>query len=254
MKKLSFILLVFIGVSLYAQETDQNFKPEKNNISFEVSFYPNDPFSPINLSYLRGRYFFSDKMALRMGFDYSSKIDKDESVNIVLDYSSGDIEYQAPNNVYENSYNIFGIHPGIEYHFANCKRISPYVGMEFLYVSKKSKGSVIDYDIESNYDYVNDIYTYSHTKEKYEYENCWIYGSERAYVKMGLNVILGTDVYITKHLYMGVEFGIGSVRVKDLEITEKNITDNIDLVLDPEELDKERGINVNSAIRLGFWF
>lgn len=255
MKVLLVSALMLVSCMLFSQEN--SLKPGGGDISFEVSFYPNDPFSPINMEYLRGRFFLSNNIAVRLGIDYSTKSTQEESENIAYEYSYGNqvIAYQAPNDVFEQSFTVIGFHPGIEYHFlTENKRISPYFGGEIYFSRKFSSAKITDYNISEDYDYNSGGYIYSHTEYEYEYENSWTYGSERAYSLLGLNAIIGTDVYLTKHFFMGIEFGLGYQMVKNLEVKEKNITRNTDIVIDPENKQSNIGLYINNAIRLGFWF
>ena len=70
----------------------------------------------------------------------------------------------------------------------------------------------------------------------------------------GFNAIIGTDIYLTKHLFMGVELGIGYQSKKDLEMKRLDKTDDDEVVLSPEDKTTDLGLYINNAIRLGFWF
>ena len=243
MKNIITITLILFSISLFSQEV-KNLKPEGKNISFETSFYPNDPFAPINMSYLRGRYFITNNIAIRMGIDFSNKKDIDEELNIA--YDNGGIAYQAPNNKTENKYTTFGFHPGVELHFlTENKRISPYIGAELYFTNKKSSSNIEAYFIEHDWQYDS----YSHEKMEYEYTNVWSNGNERAYKMFGFNAIIGTDIYLTKHLFMGVELGIGYQSKKDLEIKRLDKTDDDEVVLSPEDKTTDLGLYINTIWR-----
>ena len=123
-------------------------------------------------------------------------------------------------------------------------------------------------EYERGYDAVG----YDYQVNEVKYENAWrtIYTitqntgwgpqattsrniGERAYQQFGANVVLGTDFYIVKHLYLGVELGLGytSKTFKEVRTDSKYSEDD---VIYPEAKTTELGLNVNSAIRLGFWF
>ena len=89
------------------------------------------------------------------------------------------------------------------------------------------------------------------------------YTSERAFSSYGLNLLLGTDVFIYKNLYMGFELGIGYEMIKykqiQLEIKDsgetdpESIKDNISTY--PSSKTSDVGFYYNNSIRLGvcFW-
>jgi hypothetical protein len=76
--------------------------------------------------------------------------------------------------------------------------------------------------------------------------------SQRGYNSLKVNAVLGADVYIIKHLYMGVELGLGVNSIKYKEVVIKK-DGNFDKKY-PEATDFGFGLNFNNAIRLGFWF
>ncbi|MCK4661623.1 MAG: hypothetical protein KAT68_02055 [Bacteroidales bacterium] len=245
MKKTILILLNVISFSFLtiAQEIDV-LKPTSNDVSFEVSFYPNNSIAPINLNYLRGRYFMNDKIAIRMGIDLANKKQKTEYVN---NYTHDGNPIDVNNDIQECSCFLIGIHPGIELHLSNSKRLSPYIGVEISYITKSSNEDYEDYYVEY------DAGSYTILSEKTKYEGAWMGNFQRAYSKFGVNALLGTDFYVTKHLYLGFEIGIGLLSCTNNEITKKVDDDDKDVVV-PESKYSDFGVNVNNAIRLGFWF
>lgn len=260
MKRLTLLLtLSFIALFAYTQNEPENFlRPSKNNFSIEVDFMPFNFDGPIGLNSFRGRFFFNDKLALRTGFNFDNKKNVYETPANTPD----DIKLF---NEYEEKYNMYGINTGIEFHILNSKRISPYIGFDISFENKSSSALYKEYFIEYNYPY-ND---YDITQQTTEITNAWegdisyyidqwgniiyVYEiSERAYRSFGFNAVLGTDIYIVKHLYLGFELGVGynTIKYKEIEV-------NVDNALDeryPESTENKIGLNVKNAIRLGFWF
>lgn len=249
---ISFAVLVFSFVSYAQQENENQLRPLKNNFSLELDFIPFSQNSPINLNAFRGRFFFNENIALRVGFNYRHKKNQYEEPASVPD------DVMLFDEISEK-YNIYGISAGIEFHPLKSKRISPYFGLDINYETKSSSATFKEYSYEYVYP---DNYIYKlHTTE---IENAWreiIYYDpynimysyfERAYNSFGINAVIGVDVYIIKHLYMGFELGLGynSITYKDVEIKADNIIDK----KFPKSKENNSGLNVNNAIRLGFWF
>lgn len=240
-----------------AQEDSQKktVKPSKGNFSFELDFLPFSSNGPINLNAFRGRYFINDKLALNVNVNFDFKKYHDERP----------VSYQNALvfNTDDGKYSVFGLGTGLEYHFLNAHRISPYIGVNIAYEIKRSKYEGIE----------NHYQTYPNTgilvETKTEIENSWrvydivgyntsgypYYGyimEERAYNSIKANIVLGADVYLIKHLYMGVELGLGvnSLKYKEVVVKEDG---NFDIKY-PETTDLTFGLIFNNAVRLGFWF
>ena len=261
MKKSFLTFLVFIfSLLLFAQNENSNsFKPAKNNFSVEVDFMPFNLDKPINLNSFRGRFFLNEKMAIRVGFNFRNKNNYSESP---ADLNNDDVMMF---NTIDEKFTVFGLSTGFEYHLLNSKRISPYIGIDIGY-ENKSSSSVYE-DIIEEFNYPNGGYTYE--TRTTEYENSWgglvyIYDPnngyyyihegpvERAYTIFSVNAVLGADIYIIKHLYLGFEIGLGYNSKVDKEVEVK-----VDEKLEnkyPKGKDNFTGLNVNNAIRLGVWF
>lgn len=215
--QIAFVLLfVFVSIQAIAQDTDRK-KPETGNFAVEVNFNPFSS-SPVNINYLRGRYFTSELSALRIGFSLGFQND-------------------TPNK--NDTYNTieFNIRPGYEWHFAGTDRLSPYVGLELDYALKTSNYTNDDED-----EFVKEI------------KGAWSQGgSEQGYSRIGANFIIGADFYVAKRLYIGTEFGYGFQKIKyaDIEV----VTDDPDQDLDIKGGSSAQfGTNFNSSLRLGFVF
>lgn len=218
---ISFTLFLFLVTNAQEKET---LKPGSGNFTAEVEFRPLSA-NPINLSYFRGRYFTSDDFAVRTGINIYFKKQKEE-----------------PNEGQDESKQstfLFGVYPGIEKHFGNMRRLSPYLGGEVGITYKTSK----------------DVYTNNSGNSMTEttYTGAWSDGSERGYFSLGLNFILGTDFYISQKFFMGIEMGFGLQSVTDSEVTMEQTGQQEQKVAEKSNI-MEVGVNFNSAIRLGYSF
>ncbi len=254
-----FALSLIYTISIFGQDEsnkNESFKPKKNNLSFEVNFIPFSSSGPISINGLSGRYFVSDKLAIKVLATYSHSNYNDETPLKLLDAMYFETE--------EAKTTTFGIGTGFEYHLFDFKRISPYVGATIGFENKSSSSSSLEYTYEYDYQYDS----YEVTEVETEVENAWynqqimgydgygnpIYGYsiyQRAYTAFSAAVILGADVYITKHLYMGIEIGLGFKNVANKEVIIKE-EGNIEYKY-PETKAFNSGFVYNNAIRLGFW-
>lgn len=210
------LLFAFVSIQVLAQDADRK-KPELGDFSVEVNFNPFSS-SPVNINYLRGRYFTSETSAVRIGFSLGFQNDnpnKDENFNTVE----------------------LNIRPGYEWHFAGTDRLSPYVGLELDYALKTSK-----YTNDNEGAFVSEV------------TGAWDEnGTEQGYSRIGANFIIGADFYVAKRLYIGTEFGYGYQKINDKDI--KVTTDDPDSDLDIKGGSAAQfGTNFNSSLRLGFVF
>ncbi|MBN1340011.1 MAG: hypothetical protein JXA03_11850 [Bacteroidales bacterium] len=250
---LSFVVLLSTFLSSAQEEPKKSLRPAKHNFSFEVDFTPFNTTAPIDLHGFRGRLFLSDKLALRTGFNF----------DMVKQYSEFPSEHDGIVLYGSNDekFTLFGINTGVEYHFLNSGRVSPYFGAAIGFENKSSESVYEDVV----WDYNGSSYTYYIRRT--EIENSWLsYGivyphdralfeedaPHRAYNRFSGLAILGADIYIVKHFYMGVEIGLGVDILKYKEIIIK--IDDVAEPTIPEAEVTDYGFNVNNAIRLGFWF
>jgi len=218
---IAFMLFAFTAINAQEKET---LKPDSGDFTVEVEFRPLSA-NPINLTYFKGRYFTSNNFAVRTGINIYFRNEKSE-----------------PNEGKDNSKQstfLFGIYPGIEKHFGNIRRLSPYIGGEIGIAYKTSKDT-----------YTNNSGT---TQTETVYKGAWSDGSERGYFSLGLNFIIGTDFYLSKKLFMGIEVGLGLQSVTDSKVTIEH-TGQSDETAAEKASAMELGVNFNPAIRLGYSF
>jgi len=248
------LFLFAISFSLIAKDdnTNKNMRPKAGDKSFEVDFLPFSQDGPIRLTALRGRYFIQDQIAINLNINFSNKKLHNETPYVRDDYMLFDTE--------DAKTNVFGIGLGIEYHFLKTGRVSPYAGFQIGFEMKSSSYE----SLNNHYENYGDSFTTTET----EIENAWGYSQygydqygnpyyytgiqERAYNAFKANLVLGADVYILKHFYMGVELGLGYSNLNFKEVIVKEDS-NIELKF-PKATESNFGFVYNNAIRLGFWF
>ena len=111
---------VFTSSDLNAQE-DGGMRPAGGEKNIEVNFTPLGG-APISINTLRFRYFMSSDMAIRVGFGLNLA-GTSSTTNTVAGGGTGNVELESTTSSFGLTLN-----PGIEKHFAQTDRLSPYVG------------------------------------------------------------------------------------------------------------------------------
>ena len=259
--KSNFITLVIVLFTLsgFTQSDNETpkFRPTKGNFSLELDFLPFSENGPIDLQSFQSRYFLSPQLALRTGFNFDRVKNTDE-IPRVYQMNGNDI---MKFDKYEMDYTLYGITAGIAWHFFQDSRVSPYAGIDIGYEGKSAKYN----DEINNYDYGYPSGEFKVVKT--EIENGWGIGelvydqwgnlvytfavNNRAYNAFKANLVAGTDIYIMKHFYAGLELGFGLTTIKYQEVTVKQ--DEVITLKFPEKTSSTFGLNFNNAIRIGFW-
>ena len=233
--------------------------PSKNAFMLELNFKPFGD-DIISFNQLQLKYKLNDNLALRLGlaFDYNT-----------WDLSGDDYD---PSEIYsvsgEDKSTEFGILPGIEYHFLKNSKVSPYLGLEFSFFNRSVESHYKD--IYREYDYDKGGYYYVPVEididgatrnvfsEYHEYNNGYHYCtyteySERAYSSFGGNLLIGSDFYFMRNMYVGVEVGLGynHFNYKKVKI---DVSNEVNPTILPSYTTTEFKFYYNSALRLGFWF
>ncbi|WP_048921779.1 outer membrane beta-barrel protein [Rufibacter radiotolerans] len=218
LKKFFFAATFCLSLSFAASAQDSGaIKPAAGEVTGEVQLSLSSGNTVgLSLNQLRGRYFLAPDMAVRASFSLSLNTeDYDDNFNRSSSYVS--------------------IAPGIEKHFAGTDRLSPYVGAE-LSISKFSAHE------ESSFE---------------EIEGAWSNGNgiaNRNYFGLGLGAVAGADYYFAKHVYLGVEFGLGFQyrTYGEVERDPKNSGNTI--TYDDDRNNLSLNPTVNTGLRLGFVF
>lgn len=222
--------------------------PAQGTMMFEVNLKPFSGDEVISINQFQAKYRLSEQTALRLGVFIDNQTQKQSKE----DY---DVKEKQPFTTDEKSF-VWGILPGIEYHFLKNSKISPYCGVELRYFKQNSSSVYEKYEYQyigsssSNYQYI-----------KYDVDGGWISSlsgnnislGQRAFHSYGANLLLGTDFYFIKNMYFGFEVGLSYQQIK-FEKASISITNQIEKVTTPSYRSSVLNFYSNSAIRLGVWF
>ena len=168
------------AISASAQDS---FKPEAGDFSLELNYTPgilsgNNSSAGFKLPEygVKGRLFVGDRFAVKLNLNFSTNSTNDKTYITNPDNSVTTTEDISGRT-------SFSIMPGIEYHFGNYKRVSPYVGAAVGI----NVGNRVSRDVTGN----ESRKTVSPT-----------FG-------FAVQAAAGVDVYICKGLYAGLEMGLG---------------------------------------------
>ncbi|MDC0231403.1 BT1926 family outer membrane beta-barrel protein [Aureispira] len=175
MRNFLLFTLVILSTCLFAQ------KQEKGSLPLELEFSPLGN-TPLKISGLKGRYFLSEKGALRLNLFLGGS--SETTSTEITNNAGNDVTLKDVNSSFD-----FSIRPGYEFHLKGTERLSPYVGAEALFGINST--SVIDEDLDFITDEVNKTTTSTGT------------------ISLGLNLVSGCDYYFAKKFYVGVELGFG---------------------------------------------
>jgi hypothetical protein len=178
MKKMKKYLFVFVMalVSVTMINAQEDLTPSEGDFSIEVGFTPfNDNNAIISLpdGSIKGIYYVSDKVAIRLGLGFSTT-----SSN----YNDHEEDWFKTNA----SQSQFSIAPGISYSFIGTERFAPYIGAELLFATSGNE-----------------------SQSDYKGGNQYIEKNHGAFNAYGVGLFTGFNYYFAKKLYVGVEAGIG---------------------------------------------
>ncbi|GGK76798.1 outer membrane beta-barrel protein [Rufibacter glacialis] len=207
-----------LGSAAMAQDGG-GIKPAAGEVTAEVQLSLTDGSTVgLGLNQLRGRYFLSPTTAVRASF--------------TMEVQNDDF-----NDDFNRTSTLLQFAPGIEKHFAGTDRLSPYVGGEIRITKLYSSQESDNLDIEG---------AWSNSGNSNNLTN-------RNYFGWGLGVVAGADYYFAKHVYLGVEFGLGIQYRTEGEVDIKPSTGPT-RTLEGENGFFRLGSSVNSGLRLGFVF
>ena len=182
MKKFIFIMAAVLAGAISANAQD-SFKPEAGDFSLELNYTPgilsgNNSSAGFKLPEygVKGRLFVGDRFAVKLNLGFSTNSTNDKTYITNSDNSVTTTEDISGRT-------SFSIMPGIEYHFGNYKRVSPYVGAAVGI----NVGNRVSRDITGNVSSKTVSPTFG----------------------FAVQAAAGVDVYICKGLYAGLEMGLG---------------------------------------------
>jgi len=250
MKTIFLLCIVLCGYStVYAQDS---LKAYQGKFTTELNVNPFQGELSLNnsINQLKFRYFVAENMALRLGLNADVINKKSDAENV---YGTNPYSIEA-----SQKSTTLGINLGIEKHFSGTRRLSPYAGAEFLFVSKSSSqnnenrnssGEIQETTIEGAWQEWEII------RNQYGDLISSMTFTERGYNQYSLNLVAGFDFYFAENFFFGYEFtfGFSQLRYKDIDITSSPESDNLD-TSDVKETEFSLGANLLNGIRLGFVF
>lgn len=189
-------IFLFVG-SVWAQ------KPTGGTITAEVGLQgaiQNIQITPLGGARLR--YFLGDNLAVRLGLNLMSLSEKAKA-------------YENPDGTggvgeEKNSFFLFGLRPGVEYHFAGGEKLSTFAGAQLIldFASAKTQ--------RTNYAGGGYAANFSQTVEGQSQIGATVYQSGTTF---GLGLYSGFDWYFTEKVYLGIEWGLNFTSTSDKDVT-----------------------------------
>jgi len=250
MKKMLFtIALAIAALNASAQESENtDFKPTKGSFATELNFNPfkgNLSFNNV-LNQVKGRYFLSPQLALRLGFNINGV---DSTENYGNPYGA-----QATFNTDKRTSTSFGLNLGIEKHFKGTKRLSPYIGADVFWGTKSSKQESSTNASTATIKNAWLEYEYLQTSNPPYYTTVYT-TTENAYSRFGISAVAGFDFYMAKSFFLGYEFNLGysktSYKTPELAVTGQN-TSMQNFYSDNST--SKFGASLVNGIRIGYLF
>jgi outer membrane protein W len=233
MKK--FLLVSSLVLGGLAANAQSDFKPVKGDVTTEFGLSGGVLSSNFNLNeagqLLRGRYFFQEKTALRLGFGLTSTSETDKVYGATPSEEGNTVEKET----------ALLLNLGVEKHFTGTDRLSPYVGGDLLF-------------------------GYGTTKETYENRtsptSLFVDNASGSVkgpnaVSFGLRGVIGADYYFTKRVFLGVEGGFGFTYAKNGKTEVSNTTAagvTTDVTIESTGNEFEIKPSVITGVRIGFVF
>lgn len=243
MKKLplSFLLSCLICCIAYSQDT---LKVSQGHFTTELNINPFKGELSLNnaLNQIKARYFIANNVALRIALNFNSKKTSTDNSSV---YGSNPINTKTSQKT-----TAVGLNFGFEKHFKGTRRLSPYLGAEFVLGSKSASQTLTSGNTETKIDGAWQTYTIipgNNGGYSIDY-------TEKAYFQYGFNLLGGFDFYVAKHFYMGYEiaFGLSQTNYKDISVTSKPNSGFVSP--DYSQKDFSFGATLINGIRVGFVF
>jgi len=170
-------VVLLVGLSLCWISVSAQ-KQEQGSQTIEMEFAPLGS-EPFKINALRYRYFIKDNVAIRASLFMGGKR------NTTFSDTTGGVTMTKDRN---GNFDL-SLRPGIEKHFEGTDKLSPYMGAELYFGLKTTKNS--DQELWSDGKTIQTMITKTSSSS------------------FGPNVFLGTDYYVTDHLFLGAELGFG---------------------------------------------
>jgi hypothetical protein len=252
------ILLFSVFKFSYSQNANFNIEhaPQQGDICIEISFATNYMDAERVIPALRGKHYLTSNLALRAAFWYSYA-SNDFDVQDEFTLESNDTVVL---NTYRMNYHKFHLQGGIEVRPQVQDRLSPYLGIDLGFEKKSS-----EYDTKEHKKSMEEQVLYL---ESTSVENAWLIKKlnlqhnpvpvitttieERSYNSFTINLFMGLDFYVFKHLYAGFELGF---LLENRFYLDGIVWENGEVQTEyPSIHDIESGFNLRNLLRIGYWF
>ncbi len=235
--KILLLFIVLLPFTVFSQVDSVRISklPRKGSFMIETGFTPFQDDKILNFEYFQTKIWIKDRTALRLG------VKLNHESNAVKRFSNIRVDDS------KEQFTVFGFRTGFQSYLLKKSRIAPYMGAEFIY---EKKGA--DVEMKDGEKLIGAWARYSvvgNNGDEPLYETDYV---ERAYRTRGLNVLLGTDVFVWKYLYLGFEVGLGYEVTKYDEIIRKNADQ--ETTIEDIKVSSRVGFYAENAIRLGIWF
>jgi len=218
-------IILFLAITICMVNVNAQ-KQEEGSQTIEMEFSPLGS-EPFKINALRYRYFLQDNLAVRASLFMGGKR------NTTL----GDTTGGLPMTKDRTGNFDFSLRPGLEKHFDGTDKLSPYIGAELFlgFTASKNKSESL----------WSDNKTIQTTLSK------------TSSTSFGPNLFMGTDFYISDHLYLGAELGFGLLfdgkgKTKTSYDNPEIPTEDTETVGNTTQLNW--GPNYQGTIRLGWVF
>lgn len=173
--------------------TELNFNPFKGNLSLNNA-----------LNQIKGRYFIQDDLALRLGVGINVA---DSSANYGSPYGTN--SYFNTNKVKSTGLDF---NFGLEKHFKGTARLSPYIGFDLSYGTKRTKQelSTTAYTLDVKNAWMEVLYQPNSNGGYYS----TMQFVPNGYTRFGAYAVAGFDFYVSKGFFVGYEFNLGYLQTK----------------------------------------
>lgn len=201
MKKSLLILLTFLLVcsvnNLKGQDT---IRSTRRGWGTELNFNPFNGSLSLNnaTGQIKLRKFLNDDIAIRVSFNINAKNAEDKSVTI---YGPNPINSITKMKTFMTILSL-----GIEKHYTDFKKLSPYVGFE---INGGIKTAEEDFEYNNLTKHIKGAWLESeriYNGQTYFYSTNY---TERGFISAGTSVFTGFDFYMSKNFYFGYELGFG---------------------------------------------
>ena len=238
MRKYLLVVLIFAGAAV-TNAQEESFKPGARKFSVEVGFSPlgmgraSQSSIYLPMGELTGFYAISNKFSVRLGLGASF---------IAYGYDDGEENKWWGWNESINSQTVISFAPGFVYSLKGTKRLTPYVGGEYRFITTCSA------KIDKNKDDKRKVINGDEVRNPYDNNSF-----TRPFNGYGANLFTGFNYYFSKNIYVGAEVGLGFMYAQSKKRIVKQ-TDEDDIESKDKYSSAGFALYANPQLRLGWAF